>query len=197
MAQGQRNRLRDQRKRRSRTATGIDGSAGEGEWMAGDDRQRRPAEGLVGAHDQRRDPLIDGPDAGWVEQDRDDARFTAGAEVAPTARAARDQRQRHRAEGSSGRIAARIPGKSGRPRASAGDARAASGVGVARAERPAGKRAGKGPGRSARGAGAANPPVRSRTTGKPSGKRRGRAPAEPAGGSGGAGRAGKKRGRAR
>ena len=116
MAQGQRNRLRDQSKRRSRTATGIDGSAGEGEWMAGDDRQRRPAEGLVGAHDQRRAPLIDGPDPGWMEQDRDDARFTAGAEVAPTASAARDQRQRHRAEGSSSRIAARIPGKKGRPR---------------------------------------------------------------------------------
>jgi hypothetical protein len=116
MAQGQRNRLRDQSKRRSRTATGIDGSAGEGEWMAGDDRQRRPAEGLVGAQDQRRAPLIDGPDPGWMEQDRDDARFTAGAEVAPTARAARDQRQRHRAEGSSSRIAARIPGKKGSAR---------------------------------------------------------------------------------
>jgi hypothetical protein len=197
MAQGQRNRLRDQRKRRSRTAAGIDGSAGEGEWMAGDDRQRRPAEGLVGAHDQRRDPLVDGPDAGWLEQDRDDARFTAGAEVAPTARAARDQRQRHRAEGSSGRIAARVPGKKGRPRASARDARAASGVGVARAESPAGKRAGKAPGRSARGAGAANPPVRSRTTDKPSGKRRGRALAGLAGSSRGAGRADKKPGRAR
>src|SRR5687767_7999828 len=104
MAQGQRNRLRDQSKRRSRTATGIDGSAGEGEWMAGDDRQRRPAEGLVGAHDQRRDLLLDGTDPGWIEQDRDDARFTSGAEVGPTARATRDQRERHLAEGSSGRM---------------------------------------------------------------------------------------------
>jgi hypothetical protein len=118
MAQGQRNRLRDQSKRRSRTATGIDGSAGEGEWMAGDDRQGRPAEGLVGAHDQRRDPLRDGPDPGWVEQDRDDARFTAGAEVAPSDKAARDQRERHHAEGSSVRMAARIPGKKAQPRAS-------------------------------------------------------------------------------
>src|SRR5215216_3538933 len=117
MAQGQRNRLRDQSKRRSRTATGIDGSGGEGEWMAGDDRQRRPAEGVVGAHDQRRDVMSD-TDPGWVEQDRDDAGLTAGAEVAPTARAARDQQERHRAEGSSGRMAARIPGKKARPRAS-------------------------------------------------------------------------------
>src|SRR5215211_7728247 len=133
MAQGQRNRLRDQSKRRSRTATGIDGSAGEGEWMAGDDRQGRPAEGLVGAHDQRRE-LTSDADPGWVEQDRDDAAFTAGAEVAPTAKAARDQQQRHRAEGSSGRMAARIPGKKGRPRASAArDARSAPGAGVARA----------------------------------------------------------------
>jgi hypothetical protein len=117
MAQGQRNRLRDQSKRRSRTATGIDGSAGAGEWMAGDDRQGRPAEGLVGAQDQRRDPLVDGPDPGWLEQDRDEARFTSGAEVAPTEKAAQDQRARHHAEGSSGRIAARTPGKKGNPRA--------------------------------------------------------------------------------
>jgi hypothetical protein len=155
MAQGRRNRLRDQRKRRSRTATGIDGSAGEGEWMAGDDRQRRPAEGLVGAHDQRRAPLIDGPDPGWMAQDRDDARFTAGAEVAPTAKAARAQRQRHRTEGSSSRIAARIPGKKGRPRPAV--------------------RADKAPDRSARGAGAAKPQVRSRATAKPAGKRVSRA----------------------
>ena len=35
MAQGQRNRLRDQIKRRSRTATGIDGSSGRASgWLA-------------------------------------------------------------------------------------------------------------------------------------------------------------------
>jgi hypothetical protein len=165
MAQGQRNRLRDQRKRRSRTATGIDGSAGAGEWMAGDDRQRRPAEGLVGAHDQRRDTLIDGPAAGWLEQDRDDARFTAGAEVAPTARAARDQRARHRTERSSGRIAARIPGKKA-------------------AARPA-----------ARGATGSKRPLKATKTAKPAGPRRGRAPTGPAAISRRASATAKKRGR--
>ena len=181
MAQGQRNRLRDQSKRRSRTSTGIDASAGAGEWMAGDDRQGRPAEGLVGAHDGRRERLLDRPDSAWVEQDRDDARFTSGAEVGPTAKAARDQRKRHLAEGSSGRMAARIPGKKGKSRPSVAPA--------------AGKRASKPAKPAARSAAAGKQPAGSNTARKATAKRRGRAPAGPTGISRSAGAASKKRGR--
>jgi hypothetical protein len=69
----------------------------------------RPREGVVGAHTARREP------SGEIE-DRDEDPAGDGAEVAPTARAAEDQRARHAEEGSSERIAARVSGKRGQTR---------------------------------------------------------------------------------
>jgi hypothetical protein len=54
-------------------------------------------------------------------------RVRGGAEGGPTARAARDQQERHRAEGSTGRIAARTPGKKAAPRKTAQPARPGAG----------------------------------------------------------------------
>jgi hypothetical protein len=71
-----------------------------------------PREGLVGAHRQRRGAT------GALASSRDRSRdpVGAGAEVAPTARAVRDQQRRHAAEGSLMRIASRSPGKAGAKR---------------------------------------------------------------------------------
>jgi hypothetical protein len=72
-------------------------------------REKLPPEGLVGAHRNRREAS-----SSSGRQMRDPV--GAGAEVAPTAKAERDQRARHKTEGSSKRIASRTPGKKGAPR---------------------------------------------------------------------------------
>jgi hypothetical protein len=74
--------------------------------------ETRPREGSAGAHSERREPR--GLEADDEEEEED--QVGEGAEVAPTAEAAEDQRARHAEEGSSERIAARIPGKQGSTR---------------------------------------------------------------------------------
>jgi hypothetical protein len=71
--------------------------------------QPRPPEGSAGAHSERREPR-------QSSEDTEDDPVGEGAEVAPTAKAAGDQRARHAREGSSERIAARVPGKQGNAR---------------------------------------------------------------------------------
>jgi hypothetical protein len=66
-------------------------------------RQRgRPPEGLVGAHRQRREPT------GTLETaaDREQEPVGHGADVGPTAQAARREQERHRREREIGRVAA-------------------------------------------------------------------------------------------
>jgi hypothetical protein len=79
-------------------------AAGRQRWM--------PKENVYGANRGRR--RITGTPASLRDRSREPV--AAGAEVAPTAKAVRDQARRHSREGSLMRISSRTAGKAGRPR---------------------------------------------------------------------------------
>jgi len=103
---------RDHQRREEHLGTGRsrstpDTEAEETQLLAAGRKRGVPREGVVGAHRGRREPS--GPVFSSHDRAKDHVR--GGAEVAPTAKAVRDQQKRHTREGSLGRIVSRAPGK--------------------------------------------------------------------------------------
>jgi hypothetical protein len=112
MQHGRDHQRREQHLGTGRSRSTPDVQAEETQLFSAGRKRGVPREGVVGAHRGRREPT--GPMFSLQDRSKDAVR--GGAEVAPTAKAVRDQQKRHTREGSLGRIASRAAGKKAAPR---------------------------------------------------------------------------------
>jgi hypothetical protein len=107
MPHGRNHEQREQHIRLRRTRSTPESDAWETRLFTSGRQRGAPPEGVVGAHAGRRVPTHELA----TSRDRDEEPVGAGAEVAPTEKATRRERERHVRERALGRVAAGTEGK--------------------------------------------------------------------------------------